>query len=608
MRPPITQPGQSERCPVGLAYPLTLLVACALPFEVIHPRLPLGAFEFTSLELLVVLVALARAAELALSAAGGGQVLPMPDALRRWASLLGPIAVFLGAAALSALAAPSHQPDALKFVARFAAGATVCWLVASAASTPARLAGLVWAIVVGAGLSALLGLAEAAGLPGVERLLASFRDAPSRVGGELRVGGTLQYATIGSMFFEVAVPLALAATAAVRSTWWRWLALSCALACTVAVVLSLTRTGLIVLGLLFGLGLGLAWARPGWRPLLKPTALATLVLLASLALGLRSDAFQARMTKEDDRDWYGATYLAPAWLTVRQGEVAAIGVEARNTGRATWNAGGDHPFALSVRWLTHDGLRELRRPHLELTLPNDVAPGETVRLTAVVEAGVPPGDYRIAWDMLQHRILWFRNRGVPEFETLVRVEPGLSREPLAAPATVERDREQAWPAIIPRGELWGAALRMFAERPLFGVGPDNFRHLYGRYLGLADHDPRIHANSLYLELLADLGLVGSAAFGWLLVAVAGRLAGPLRCGSADGRVLWAAGLTGGLLAFLVHGLLDYFLGFTPLYLLFWTLLGLTMALSPPGGQFVGVQEPAPFSLAHTSSRRGGRPR
>ena len=56
---------------------------------------------------------------------------------------------------------------------------------------------------------------------------------------------------------------------------------------------------------------------------------------------------------------------------------------------------------------------------------------------------------------------------------------------------------------------------MVGERPLIGVGPDNYRLIYGPYAGLAHFDPRVHSNNMYLEMLAGGGLAGGLAFLWL---------------------------------------------------------------------------------------------
>jgi O-antigen ligase len=122
-------------------------------------------------------------------------------------------------------------------------------------------------------------------------------------------------------------------------------------------------------------------------------------------------------------------------------------------------------------------------------------------------------------------------------------------------------------------------LRLIQTRPLLGVGPDNFRHLYGAQLGLETWDERVQANNLYLEMLADVGLLGLAAFLWVIGT-------PLRCAmrllSVRGEAMTVVvlGVTAGVAAFLVHGLLDSFLAFTPTALLLWMLLGMLLAQKP----------------------------
>lgn len=550
----------------ALLYSLTWLLALVLPFEVIRPFLSFQPwFEFTNLELLLLATAVVWALRLPAIQPSNHPAIQFTR----------PALLFLTLALLSALLAPTHRIEALKFVTRFAWGVYAFFLVASVATTRTQTAGLIWALILGAGLSALMGLGEAAGWHVLDPFLALFKVAPTRVGGMLRVSATFQYATIASMFFEMAVPLALAAAATSRTRHLRWLALAIALTCTVAVVLTLTRSGMLVLIILFALMGELARIRRGFRPLGVPIALAAAVLLIGVGvMALRTPTFRVRLTTENDVAWYGASYATPASLILRAGEAVTVTVTVRNTGRATWTADGEHPFALGYRWLTADGRRAFRLPQTVVPLPHDVAPGETVRLETAVQAPLPPGEYRLAWGMLQRGILWFRDRGVPEAETRVRVEPGPLAPTTPLPPAEPRQDRTALPPTVRRLPLWRAALRMWMERPLLGVGPDNFRHLYGRYLGLSAWDERVHANNLYLELLADLGLPGAAAFAWLLLAALRHLARALRTPSDGPAVLWTAGLGGALLAFLLHGLFDYFLGFVSLYLLFWIVLGL----------------------------------
>ena len=114
------------------------------------------------------------------------------------------------------------------------------------------------------------------------------------------------------------------------------------------------------------------------------------------------------------------------------------------------------------------------------------------------------------------------------------------------------------------------------DHPLLGLGPDNFRRGYNRYLGLPDPDERLHANNLYFETLASLGHRGRCGAG------AGhrrlRARRPRRAAAArhvvDRRPAALTGVAAGLAAYLVHGFFDYFLEFTPTYALLWFLGGL----------------------------------
>jgi O-antigen ligase len=78
------------------------------------------------------------------------------------------------------------------------------------------------------------------------------------------------------------------------------------------------------------------------------------------------------------------------------------------------------------------------------------------------------------------------------------------------------------------------ALRMWADHPLVGVGPDNFEVHYEQYAEAIGTDPRPEergAHNLYLESLAETGVFGATAFGsvlWLALAGAWRARRHLR--------------------------------------------------------------------------------
>ena len=112
---------------------------------------------------------------------------------------------------------------------------------------------------------------------------------------------------------------------------------------------------------------------------------------------------------------------------------------------------------------------------------------------------------------------------------------------------------------------------MFSAHP-FGVGPDNFRLEYGKYLNASRWDTDVHSNNLYLELLTGSGFLGLAAFGLMLAARRWDFTPP--------------SLATGI--FLVHGLVDYFLMTTPLYFAFWLTLG-DSGIRPSPGALEGIE-------------------
>jgi len=119
--------------------------------------------------------------------------------------------------------------------------------------------------------------------------------------------------------------------------------------------------------------------------------------------------------------------------------------------------------------------------------------------------------------------------------------------------------------------LWRAAVRMVEAHPLLGVGPDNFRLLYGSYAGLTGADPRTHSNNMYLEVLVGGGLLAFAAFALFSARACALFA-------AAPRYRFGVGIAAAGLAIAVHGVVDSFLSFAPTYILFALTLGFAAAV------------------------------
>jgi hypothetical protein len=320
--------------------------------------------------------------------------------------------------------------------------------------------------------------------------------------------------------------------------------------------------------------------RPHGLQIPRAAAVSLIVLVglaAAVALRPGADSLLGQRLRfwHDDR-WFGAEYDVPAGRrTVDGGEVFAVPITLRNTGSIAWRAGGALPTRLSYHWaieapgaaaprlVEYDGRRT--------ELPGDVRPGGIVRITGIVRAPESAGAYRLSWDLVQEDVTWFSERGIATGDQSIDVQGAGSTPPREIPLP------RTTPPALPRSSLWRVAVALWRQRPLLGVGPDNFRRRYEAFLppspnGAPYVDTRIHANSLYFETLADLGLAGLVALAAIAVALLRSL-----------RRHWEAGCVAGLgaavaaLTFFVHGLLDYFFEFTPLVGLFWVTLGLTAA-------------------------------
>jgi hypothetical protein len=127
--------------------------------------------------------------------------------------------------------------------------------------------------------------------------------------------------------------------------------------------------------------------------------------------------------------------LAVRWLgyeleTARAGAGGTARVRVENAGTATWRSRREAGVQLGYHWLdplgnpvVWDGLRT--------PLPRAVAPGETVELTARVDAPRPPGSYRLAFDFVEEHRFWFRELGVAPLEIDVDVRPRIEARRLA---------------------------------------------------------------------------------------------------------------------------------------------------------------------------------
>ena len=152
---------------------------------------------------------------------------------------------------------------------------------------------------------------------------------------------------------------------------------------------------------------------------------------------------------------------------------------------------------------------------------------------------------------------------------------------------VHTNRELASDAYI-RFALWASAWNLFTQSPVLGIGWGNFTNVFG--LGdpyfVAD---KVAAHNLYLQLLAETGVVGFLAFFYLVVRTWKEAQRQWRRSENFIDRALAFGVQGALLAVLVHGFVDFLFQDSPQYgTLFWAMLALLVV----SGRIVTSEEPA----------------
>lgn len=137
--------------------------------------------------------------------------------------------------------------------------------------------------------------------------------------------------------------------------------------------------------------------------------------------------------------------------------------------------------------------------------------------------------------------------------------------------------------VVGREAVWERALYAIADFPFSGIGLGLFGRvaplLYPYFdVGAGPLSQAPHAHDLFLQVAVDTGLLGLISFLAVLLASAASLAWLWRRSIGfDKALVW--GLAGGLLALVVHGLVDAGAWSSRVAPLLWMLLGLLAASS-----------------------------
>jgi hypothetical protein len=114
----------------------------------------------------------------------------------------------------------------------------------------------------------------------------------------------------------------------------------------------------------------------------------------------------------------------------RAGVAAMARIELENAGSAAWRSRGKEGVQLAYHWLDElgnaivwDGIRHpFARP---------VEPGACIAVDLSVLAPIPPGPYRLAFDLVEEHRFWFADVGNTPLELELPVLPRIDRRALA---------------------------------------------------------------------------------------------------------------------------------------------------------------------------------
>jgi hypothetical protein len=137
--------------------------------------------------------------------------------------------------------------------------------------------------------------------------------------------------------------------------------------------------------------------------------------------------------------------LAVRWLAYELDDARA-GVTGRgrlrleNAGSAPWRSRGRGGIQLAYHWLDPLG-NPIVWDGIRTPLPRVVQPGETVELDARVLSPRPPGNYRLAFDLVDELRFWLQEIGGSPLDVPVEVAPRISARRLGVVLHGPRDPE-----------------------------------------------------------------------------------------------------------------------------------------------------------------------
>ena len=119
----------------------------------------------------------------------------------------------------------------------------------------------------------------------------------------------------------------------------------------------------------------------------------------------------------------------------------------------------------------------------------------------------------------------------------------------------------------------GATLREIQEHPVAGMGLMGYREFYEDYKMARHTETLLYPHNFLLNFWVEIGLLGFVSFVWILVYFFQRAIQALRSSDKEQKV-YVICISAGMVALLVHGLVDVPYFKNDLAVLFWALFGL----------------------------------
>ncbi len=537
-----------------------ILLALLLPYELDKPLFSLAGLSFTNVEIFLW------------TTLGAGALLWLykkPKIPRYHFVLLGAFALAMIA---SSLLAPTLRGNALKATLRTLSGIALMFSVPAILQTKRQAWWVVGAILAGTLVALSLGLVEVA-LNDEFQWLKLFRPKISTTGPFARLTSTWDYANQAAMVAETCVPLMIALIVVNIDKKQRFFVYCLLLILLLqAAILTLSRAALLTIGAILAIGWGWEilhrrWLAPQW----------SLPLLAFVGLfganALFVPAMQMRLSSESDQAWYQRQITVPNELAASADETVEIDVTITNNSTRSWRTNAVFPIRIGARWLGEDGNTVYREERWELE--EVFRPNETKSFTLPLTTVRLGGTYLVQWDLVEQDIAWFSDL-TGERVLMRAVISGDAPAEDGTPASTEpRVISEPLPPDPTRIVLWRLGYQLWRTSPIFGIGLDNYRLQYGELLGLKTFNERLHSNNLYVETVVSFGAVGTGVFFVWCGMLAWDFGRKLHARPSPLRI----GIALAIIAYFVHGLLDYFMLFNATALLFWLLVGLWITAS-----------------------------